>query len=86
VGGGLEGCYDTSKDPTHCGGCGTACNQDQLCIAGVCRTYTPAPTCTTCPCADCGTFFSAGGTAAICCPKLTGHKSPICVRGPACPT
>jgi hypothetical protein len=83
-GGTLRGCYDLSKDPTECGTCGNACAYNELCVAGTCRAYTPAPTCTTCPCADCGTFFGGPG-GVTCCPKLPGQKSPICVRGGACP-
>src|SRR5438874_1784825 len=41
-------CFDLSTDPTHCGACGTACDHDQLCNAGVCG-------------ADCGTLTPCGG-------------------------
>jgi hypothetical protein len=39
VGGGLTACADTMKDPTHCGGCNTACNADQICSGGTCTPY-----------------------------------------------
>ncbi len=83
----LAGCYDLNKDDTHCGTCGTTCNNDEICVAGRCRGYVPAVTCTTCPCTDCNSVFvtGGGGGGATCCPKLPGQKSPICVSGTACP-
>jgi hypothetical protein len=39
IDGGLTACADTTKDPTHCGACGTACAADQVCIAGTCTPY-----------------------------------------------
>lgn len=29
-------CVDTSSDPSHCGGCGSACGEGGLCAGGVC--------------------------------------------------
>ena len=29
-------CVDTATDPEHCGGCDTACSQDQFCHLGAC--------------------------------------------------
>lgn len=73
------GCYtnaDFGGDPLNCGGCGNRCDTDELCVAGACQGYFPSPSCTTCPCAACG----SGNT---CCPM--GAAAVICVAGSACP-
>ena len=47
-------CVDTSSDPNNCGRCGRMCAPDEICDPGNgCSVFTPAPTCTACPCALC---------------------------------
>jgi hypothetical protein len=72
------GCHTNDSflhDPLNCGGCGVACQTNQVCAAGMCQTYFPSPFCNSCPCAACGPGTKccvAAGTA-------------ICVTGTNCP-
>ncbi len=36
-----DACVDTATDPRHCGGCGAACDADELCSDGSCRASCP---------------------------------------------
>jgi hypothetical protein len=64
-------------DPLNCGDCDVVCSASQVCAEGVCHGYFAPPTCTTCPCPQCGV-----GTT--CCP-FPGGSFPICVQGGQCP-
>ncbi len=48
-----DACVDTQGDPTHCGGCSTACAPGQSCSSGVCTTPTP-PGCSAATCGAAG--------------------------------
>lgn len=71
-----------SRDPSHCGSCDKACGAGELCIKGDCRAFTPAPTCTKCPCDECGAALDGGST---CCGRPSGATHAICVAGSSCP-
>jgi hypothetical protein len=61
-------------DPLNCGGCGQACNVDEVCAQGNCQHYFQSPSCNSCPCAACGV-----GTS--CC---TYASETLCVAGNSC--
>jgi hypothetical protein len=71
-------CVDTQTDAADCGACGRACNADQLCIAGNCRTAVPATGCMACPC----TTECARVRNSLCC---TIANAPVCFEGTVCP-
>ncbi len=75
---GGDTCVDQDNDPRHCGGCFNDCAEDDVCVNGECRAYTPTGDCLTCPCARCDTAF--GGST--CC---SYGAAPICVDDPDCP-
>jgi hypothetical protein len=66
-------CVNLQKDPTHCGACGTACGNNQVCDAGKCVPYILASACW-----ECGD----GNSMPLCCP-LNGRT--ICTSAAACP-
>lgn len=68
-------CVDTSSSVLHCGECGRACEMDELCVRGDCRTYRPAEGCSRCPCDACD---------GACC-TLPGTPSLVCLAGERCP-
>ena len=68
-------CVDTQTHPLHCGECGRPCGSDDVCVAGLCRSFLPAP-CTSCPC----------GCARSCCAYPTRPTDTICVDADACPS
>ncbi len=73
-------CVNVQSDPLHCGACDQPCAADEVCVAGGCRTQTPAIGCTSCPCVT-----GCAGSAA-CCPNPTGPGvPPVCVSGGFCP-
>jgi hypothetical protein len=72
---GIYGCFNTSTDVGHCGGCDTACSPGQYCRGGKCIDYTSAPGCTSCPCAAC-----AGAT-----PKCCGYAGATVCSAGDCP-
>ena len=54
-------CVDTSRDDAHCGACGTACVEGELCLEGTCARGCPAGF------TDCdGTCIDTGADAAHC--------------------
>jgi hypothetical protein len=61
-------------DPLNCGGCNNACAVGEVCAAGRCQASFQSPSCTSCPCAACGT-----GTT--CC---TYASETLCVAGNSC--
>jgi hypothetical protein len=71
---------NTDSNPLHCGGCGEACDNDQVCVDGNCEDYDAAIGCNSCPCdAQCG-----GGDA--CCPVPDDPSGLIiCVNDGDCP-
>jgi len=74
-----DGCYTQAQlnsDPLNCGTCGNACDVSEVCVAGICQTYFPTPSCTTCPCASCD-------ASTICC--TVGTNFVICLAGNTCP-
>jgi len=75
---GGQGCVNFQTDPGHCGNCMTACQQNQLCVAGHCVDYDPAAPCTTCPCND--ACEAAFGNEATCCAGFSANTA-ICVDG-----
>ena len=80
-------CTNLQNDPRNCGGCGTACPTDEVCVRGSCAAVTCETTCAggeTC----CGSECCGAGT--ICCdPQGPVDLPPTCVmpddRG-TCPT
>lgn len=81
-----KGCYNTKRDPMHCGGCETdkRCDSDQVCADGACVDYEVGLGCTTCPCTVCETVLP-GST---CCPAPPGSapNRVFCVDAAACPS
>ncbi len=63
--------------PLHCGECDRRCHEDQACVEGECRAYTPGRSCTTCPCEDCG--------SEACCPHPLASGWVFCVAASSCP-
>ncbi len=41
----LEACVNTRVDPAHCGGCGLACGDNELCGGGICVCIPGTPDC-----------------------------------------
>ncbi len=82
---GRKACFDTKRDPMHCGGCGTdkRCSSSEVCVDGACESYVVGVGCTTCPCAACNTLLSGSR----CCPAPPGSAADrvICVDAAACP-
>lgn len=80
-----KSCFDTKKDPMHCGGCGTdkRCTSDQVCVDGSCEKYVVGVGCNKCPCAACTTLLMGS----ICCPAPPGSASGrvFCVDASQCP-
>jgi hypothetical protein len=74
-------CVDMQNDPLHCGACDQACNAGEMCVAGQCRAFQAEPTCTSCPCNQCGN----GGGFGTCCPYPGDTSLITCVEGGACP-
>jgi hypothetical protein len=68
-----DACTDLAIDPLHCGACDRTCTANEVCVAGDCEEYLPAP-CAACPCPECGDR--------MCCPTASG---PACVEGGGCP-
>jgi hypothetical protein len=66
-------CVNLQKDPAHCGSCGNACPQSQVCDAGHCVPYILASACW-----ECGN----GNSMPLCC-SLSGQT--ICTNASACP-
>jgi hypothetical protein len=62
------------NDPLNCGGCGSVCGPDQVCVVGSCKDYYVSPSCTACPCAACD-------SAHTCCHSSGGF---LCVAGTVC--
>jgi hypothetical protein len=78
------GCFtqqELASSPLFCsnfpGVCGQPCATNQVCAQGVCTDFFASASCTTCPCAACGT-----GTS--CC-QYPGTTEAICVQGNTCP-
>ncbi len=67
-------CVNTETHPLHCGGCGNACNADDVCVNGDCRGYDIALG------GDCAT---CGGNQACC--TYPGTTTMICVDEGTCP-
>ncbi len=76
-------CVDTSIDPKHCGGCGSACGPGMTCVSGVCacpagsrRNTLPGGGC----CVSQGAPCSTGLGALPCCASGAG-RSGVCAGG-----
>jgi hypothetical protein len=71
---------DFASDPLNCGTCGNVCQTNELCVHNTCQVYYPSPSCTTCPCAACGTEDT-------CCQTDIVPNTPttLCVHGKTCP-
>lgn len=82
---GRKGCFDTLRDPMHCGGCGVEnrCAADYMCIEGACTKYIVGVGCTTCPCISCDSLSGS----ARCCPAPAGSapERVICINTSRCP-
>lgn len=80
--GGRLGCFNTKKDPMHCGGCGTdkRCESDEVCVDGSCKDYVVGIGCTTCECAAC-----LSGTKCCVAPPGSALGRVFCVDGADCP-
>jgi hypothetical protein len=63
------------NSPFHCGSCANACAPDDVCAQGTCQQYFTSPSCTSCPCAACG-------TAHKCCTSTTFGT--YCIAGTVC--
>jgi hypothetical protein len=70
-------CVNTGTDPRHCGGCGNACEADELCADG-CRDFEVAAGCTTCPCDACE-------DGDRCCGYPGAPTLLVCLDASACP-
>lgn len=80
---GAEACGDNTScvaqerlesSPLHCGECDNACDADELCTDGSCRTYYAATGCTECPCTQvCGSN--------LCCAQPGTVSTLICLVG-----
>lgn len=76
-------CVDADTDPNNCGECGNRCDRGELCVAGNCRAYVVAATCSTCPCNDtCNALLENAHT---CCDSAATGDVALCVRGDTCP-
>jgi len=71
-----DSCVDTATNIEHCGGCGNACGENEMCIQGNCQAFDVRALCTTCPCTDCG------NNQACCDDPSYGV---VCVDGASCP-
>ncbi len=70
-------CVLTSEDSLHCGDCATLCGSDEVCLAGICRAYSPAEGCEVCPCPA---VCDEGDGAQTCCASIF-LDAPVCVDG-----
>lgn len=81
---GRKACFDTKRDPMHCGGCGSdkRCTSSELCVDGKCIGYTVGVGCTSCPCAKCDAVSGSS-----CCPAPAGSLPGrvFCVSAAMCP-
>ncbi len=82
---GRKSCFNTKRDPMHCGGCGMdkRCTSDEVCVDGGCEKYVVGVGCTTCPCAACTTLLMGSR----CCPAPPGSAAGrvFCVDAADCP-
>jgi len=67
-------CVNTDTNPMHCGGCGTQCAQNEVCVQGTCQRFYLSPSCNTCPCTTCA------NNGDPCCANPTGGYG-LCVTG-----
>lgn len=90
-----ELCVDLQGAEEHCGSCGEACEDDEMCLAGECRDVLVLD-CTSCPCADqcpdseqnvleatSGTESDSGGKdpqEGLCC-ELAAQMQVVCILG-----
>jgi hypothetical protein len=72
-----DSCINEDTDPLNCGGCGTVCDVDEVCVEGGCEGFDVIPACTTCPCDACG--------GDECCEYPGDASLVICVDAGACP-
>jgi len=82
---GRKSCFNTKRDPMHCGGCATdkRCSADEFCVEGACEKYAVGVGCTACPCPNCATILPGSR----CCPAPPGSAPGrvMCVDASACP-
>jgi hypothetical protein len=82
---GRKACFDTKRDPMHCGGCATdkRCDSDEVCVDGSCKDYVVGVGCTMCPCTECDKLLKGSK----CCDAPPGSAAGrvFCVDGSACP-
>ncbi len=71
-------CVDTATDVANCGTCGTVCDNDEICVSGICE---PALDCTTYD----GSLAPTGGSWCMTTNEGGAALSHPCVRGQSTP-
>jgi hypothetical protein len=84
-GDGRKSCFDTKRDPMHCGGCATdkRCSADEFCVDGACEKYAVGVGCTSCPCPNCATILP--GSRCCLAPPGSASGRVMCVDAATCP-